>query len=129
MMRMASRQQVQAFGWGPKMTALRVLMAMMHLNSTVEDRGMPEEAHVEEAAQADLRPPEPAVNRPTRARKRKGRPAAPHLNHGNPIALLHESKGGNTASETRSDHNEVEVEVEIEFGATGCHTAPSSRSG
>src|ERR1039458_2202003 len=35
MMRMASRQQVQAFGWGPKMTALRVLMAMMHLNSTV----------------------------------------------------------------------------------------------
>src|ERR1019366_3818153 len=36
MLRMASRQQVQAYGWGPKITALRVLMAMMHLNSTVE---------------------------------------------------------------------------------------------
>ena len=33
---MASWQQRQAFGWGPKITALRVLMAMMHLNSTVE---------------------------------------------------------------------------------------------
>ena len=36
MIRMASWQQRQAFGWGPKMTAFRVLMAMMHLNSTVE---------------------------------------------------------------------------------------------
>src|ERR1035441_9783531 len=36
MIRMASRQQVQAFGWGPKITAFRVLMAMMHLKSTVE---------------------------------------------------------------------------------------------
>ena len=32
----ASEQQRQAFGCGLKMTALRVLMAMMHLKSTVE---------------------------------------------------------------------------------------------
>ena len=36
MMRMASWQQRQAFGCGPKITALRVLMAMMHLKSTVD---------------------------------------------------------------------------------------------
>ncbi len=36
MMRMASPQQRQAFGCGPNSTALRVLMAMMHLKSTVE---------------------------------------------------------------------------------------------
>jgi hypothetical protein len=36
MIRMASWQQRQAFGWGPKITAFRVLMAMMHLNGTVE---------------------------------------------------------------------------------------------
>jgi hypothetical protein len=36
MMRTASAQQRQALGWGLKTTALRVLMAMMHLNRTVE---------------------------------------------------------------------------------------------
>ena len=36
MIRTASRQHCQAFGCGPKITALRVLMAMMHLNSTVD---------------------------------------------------------------------------------------------
>src|ERR1017187_5375350 len=36
MTRMASWQQCQAFGWGAKITAFRVLMAMMHLKSTVD---------------------------------------------------------------------------------------------
>src|ERR1035441_7117708 len=36
MIRMASWQQCQAFGWGAKITAFRVLMAMMHLKSTVD---------------------------------------------------------------------------------------------
>ena len=36
MIRTASKQHFPAVGCGLKMTALRVLMAMMHLNSTVE---------------------------------------------------------------------------------------------
>src|SRR5665811_1003996 len=36
MIRTASEQQCHAFGWGLKMTAFRVLMAMMHLNKTVD---------------------------------------------------------------------------------------------
>ena len=36
MTRTASEQQRQAFGCGLKITALRVLIAMMHLKSTVE---------------------------------------------------------------------------------------------
>ena len=36
MIRTASEQQCQAFGCGLKMTAFRVLMAMMHLNRTVD---------------------------------------------------------------------------------------------
>src|SRR5208283_1657577 len=34
--RTASVQHLHAFGWGLKITELRVLMAMMHLKSTVE---------------------------------------------------------------------------------------------
>ena len=36
MIRTASKQHFPAVGCGLKMTALRVLMAMMHLNSTVD---------------------------------------------------------------------------------------------
>jgi hypothetical protein len=56
--------------------------------TTVEDRGMAEQAHVEEPAQAKFRAPEPAMNGPTGERESLGRPATPHLNQGNPIAFF-----------------------------------------
>src|SRR5579864_304918 len=86
---------------------------------------MTKETHIEEAVQAKLRAPEPAMYGPTRLRKRKGRPAAPHFNHGNSITLLHQSERGNTASESGPDHDEVEIELR----AASCHTTPPTLTG
>jgi hypothetical protein len=77
----------------------------------VEDGGMAKQTHVEEAAQAESRAPEPAMNGPAREGERLGRPAKPHLDHGNPIAFFRQTKRGNTTTEAGSDHDEIEIEL------------------
>src|SRR6476646_2924989 len=62
--------------------------------TAVEDRGMAEQAHVEEAAQSEFRAPEPAMNGPTGERERLGRPTTPHLDHPDPIAFFRQTKRG-----------------------------------
>ena len=54
---------------------------------------MPEQPHVEEAAQAEFWAPEPAMDGPTGAREIGRRPAAAHLHDGNLVALLREPMG------------------------------------
>ena len=73
---------------------------------------MPEEAHVEEAAQSDTWPPEPAMQRPAGFGQVLGRPAAAHLHYGDAIALLHQPERGDTASEAGADDDEVEIEFD-----------------
>jgi len=82
---------------------------------------MPEEPHVEEAAQADFGTPEPAMDRPTGVRQIVGRPAPAHLHDGNSVALLRQSMGGNTAAKTGANYNEIEIEsclLPNDFGGT-----------
>ena len=100
--------------------------------TAVEDRGMAEQAHVEEAAQAEFRAPEPTMNRPTGERERLGRPATPHLHHSNPIPFFRQTQGRNTAPEAGSDHDEIEIKLRvvgltIGLMAARFHTAPLSR--
>lgn len=78
--------------------------------ATMEDGRMPEEPHVEEAAQTECGAPEPAMDGPTAVRQILGRPAPPHLHDGNTIALLHQPVGGHTAAEPGADYDEVEIE-------------------
>ena len=79
----------------------------------MKDGCVPEEPHVEKAAQAKLRTPEIATNRPTGARQVVRRPAPAHFHDGNPIALLHESMRGNAAAETRTDDDKIEIELVV----------------
>ncbi len=72
---------------------------------------MPEEAHVEEAAQPQPRTPEPATQRPTGARQILRRPAAAHLHDRDAIALLHQAMRGDAAAEAGADHDEVEIKL------------------
>lgn len=83
--------------------------------AAVENGGVPEETHVEKTAQTELRPPEPAMNGPARAGKRKGRPSAPHLEHGNSITFFHQPERRNAASEAGSDDNKVEIELRFAY--------------
>lgn len=71
---------------------------------------MPEEPHVEEAAQSEFGTPEPAMDGPTGVRQIVGRPAPPHLHDGDTIALLHQPVGGHAAAKPGADHDEVEIE-------------------
>jgi len=71
---------------------------------------MPEEPHVEEAAQPEFGTPEPAMDGPTGVRQIVGRPAPPHFHDGNAVALLHQSVGRHAAAETGADHDVVEIE-------------------
>ena len=50
------------------------------------------------------------MDRPTGARKRLGRPAAPHLNYSNPIAFFSKPQRRNAAAEPGSDHDKIEIE-------------------
>src|ERR1019366_2017096 len=85
--------------------------------AAVEDGYVPEEPHVEEAAQAEVGTPEPAMDGPTGAWQIVRRPAPAHLHDRNTIALLHESMGGNTATEARTDDDKVKIELVVEV----CH--------
>ncbi len=68
-----------------------------------------EEPHAEEALQTQRRTPEPAMQKPTGARQRRGRPAAAHFHHRDAISLFGETQGGNTAAKTRAYDDEIEV--------------------
>jgi len=83
---------------------------------------MPEEPHVEEAAQAEFGTPEPAMDGPTGVRQLVGRPAPAHLNDSNSVALLHQPMGRNTAAKTGPDDDEVEIELVI----SGRHIATTA---
>src|SRR5208282_373150 len=84
--------------------------------AAVEDGYMPEEPHIEEAAQAQVGTPKPAMDRPTGTRQIVRRPAPAHLHDRDFIPLLHQPKGRNTAAETRTDNNKVEVELVVALG-------------
>jgi hypothetical protein len=94
--------------------------------TAVKDGGMAEQAHVEEAAQAEFRTPEPAMNGPARERQRLGRPSTPHLDDGNPIAFFRQTKRGNTPPKAGSNHDEIELLV-IGLMPARFHTSRSSR--
>ena len=81
---------------------------------------MPEEPHVKEAAQAEFRTPKPAMDGPTGAWQIVRRPAPAHFHDRNTIALLHESMGGNTAPEARTDDDKVKIELVVAV----CHISP-----
>ena len=74
---------------------------------------MSEEPHVEEAAQAQLGTPEPAMDGPTGVRKVVRGPTATHLHDGNAIAFLHQAMGRNTPAEAGSDDDEVKIELVV----------------
>ena len=72
---------------------------------------MPEEPHVEKAAQAELGTPEPAMDGPTGVRQVVRRPAPAHFHDRYPVALLRQSMGRNTAAKARSDDDKVKIEL------------------
>jgi hypothetical protein len=72
--------------------------------------GVAEKAHVQKSPQTELGSPEPANDRPTGARKRLGRLAAPHLQYGHTILFFYQAKYGNTATESGCSGDEVEIE-------------------
>ena len=84
---------------------------------------MPEEPHVEEAAQAEFGTPDPAMNGPTGARQVVRCPAPTHLHDGDFVALLRQPKGRNTAAKAGSDDDEVEIELVV----AGLHMTTGSR--
>src|SRR5581483_11120874 len=68
-----------------------------------------EEPHAEEAFQTQRRAPEPAIQKPTRARQGRGRPAAAHFHDRDAITFFGKAQGGNAAPETRTDDDKIEV--------------------
>ena len=80
---------------------------------------MAEEPHVEEAAQSQLGPPEPAMDRPARAREILRSPTPSHLHDGNPIAFLRQSVGRHTAAKTGANYDEVEIKSILLSAAVG----------
>src|SRR5579863_1357990 len=76
----------------------------------MEDGCMPEELNVEEASQSEIRTPEPTMDRPTGMRQVVRCPAPAHFHDRNFVALFHQAMGRNTATESRTDDDEVEIE-------------------
>src|SRR5208283_1438171 len=83
----------------------------------MKDGYVPEEPHVEKAAQTQLGTPEIAMDRPTGTRQGGRRPAPAHFHDRNTIALLHQSMRRHTAAETRTDDDKIEIELVV----TLCH--------
>src|SRR5208283_3616211 len=83
----------------------------------MKDGYVPEEPHVEKAAQSEPGTPEIAMDAPTGARQRVRRPAPAHFHDRNTIALLHQSMRRHTAAETRTDDDKIEIELVV----TLCH--------
>src|SRR5208282_3372023 len=79
--------------------------------AAVENSCVSEELNVEEAAQAEVGPPNPAMDGPTGVWQIVRRPAPAHLHDRDPIPLFRQPKGRNTATEARTDNDEVKIEV------------------
>ena len=75
---------------------------------------------IEEAAQREARPPDPAPEHPVGARQVFRRPAAAHLHHRHPIALLGQAMRRHAAAEAGADHDEIEVKSDAGTRAP-CH--------
>jgi len=59
----------------------------------MENGRMPEEPHVEKAAQAEPGTPQPAMDEPAGGRQIVRRPAPAHLHDGDFVALLRQAMG------------------------------------
>ena len=102
------RSHVPDFVRGPQQSVGIGDGAAAH-GAAMEDNGAAKETHVEKPAQSQLRPPEPAMDRPARAREIFRSPTPPHLHDGNTIALLHQPVGGHAAAKTGANYDEVEI--------------------
>src|SRR5579864_6507481 len=87
------------------------------------DGYMAKKAHIEEAAQAELRTPEPAMDGPTCAGEGVGSPTPPHLQYCNSIPFLHQSKGGDASPEAGSDDDEIVIEFVVARRHTSTYRA------
>jgi len=76
----------------------------------VKNGGVPKQTHIEKAAQSQLRPPEPAMDRPAGAWKILRPPAPPHFHDSNSIAFLDQPVRRHTAAETGANYDKVEIE-------------------
>ena len=81
--------------------------------AAMQDHHVPEKSHVEEAAQSQPRPPEPAPYAPVGCGEILGPPAAAHLHHGYAVAFLGKAMRGDTPAKTGANHNEIEVVAQI----------------
>jgi hypothetical protein len=85
----------------------------------MKDGHMPEQPHIEEAAQAHLQVPEPTVNGPAGARQLTRLPAPAHFYNRGAIALLRQPERRNAAAKAGSDNDKVEIELAV----VGRHTS------
>jgi hypothetical protein len=86
----------------------------------MKDNGAAKETHVEKPAQSQLRPPEPAMDRPARAREILRLPTSPHLHDGDAVALLRQPVGSHAAAKTGANYDEVEIKSIPLSADAGC---------
>jgi hypothetical protein len=77
--------------------------------TAVENQDVPKEADIEETAQSNARPPDPAPDFPVRFGEFLGSPAAAHLHHGYAIAFLSEAVRRDAAAEAGSNDDVIVV--------------------
>ncbi len=88
---------------------------------------MLEEPHIEEAAKAQIRAPDPAMDRPTGSRQVIRSPAPSHFHDGDSVAFFRQTMSGNTTSKTRSDDDKIKIEFVIVTHA-GCRSLADTTS-
>jgi len=106
------RSHVPDFVRGPQQSVGVGDGAAAH-GAAMKDNGAAKETHIEKPAQSQLWPPEPAMDRPARAREILRSPTPPHLHDGNTKALLHQPVGSHAAAKTGANYDEVEIKFII----------------
>jgi hypothetical protein len=88
-------------------------------SAAVQNGDMAEKPHAEEAAQGQIWPPEPAIQRPAGEREIFWCPSAAHFHHCNAVALFGEAEGADAATESGADNDEVEIVMVRALGQGG----------